>query len=209
MISPYRAVLGAAFDELHPRLQRYFDAIPDGAVGRGAGVFDTVGTPRRWLWPVLAVFARSHVMFPVWQRGVPFTVENRPVAGTDGAPAVAATRVFELRGRTATMIDEIGVRGGAVVDRLGRPVRTEAQFAATVRDGGLRLRSTVVWLVVSGRRLRLPAPFAPVVVLTERWSDEEQQQLVSITVTAPLIGRIYQYTGRFRYGIAEEGERSA
>ncbi|MGT2464086.1 DUF4166 domain-containing protein [Sinomonas atrocyanea] len=61
-------------------------------------MFDTVGTPRRWLWPVLAVFARSHVMFPVWQRGVPFTVENRPVAGTDGAPAVAATRVFELRG---------------------------------------------------------------------------------------------------------------
>lgn len=219
MTSPYRAVLGAAFDELHPRLREYFDAIPPGAVGRGAGVFDTVGTPRRWLWPVLAVFSRAHILFAVWERQVPFTVTNRPVpaAGRDGVggPAVAAERVFALRGRTATMVDEIGVEGGALVDRLGSPVRVVARFAATVRDGGLRLRSTAVWLVVSGHRVRLPRAVAPVVVLTERWDEERDEQLVSITVTAPLIGRIYQYGGRFRYRIAaatqkaqEKGERT-
>ena len=124
MASPYRAVLGAAFDELHPRLRAYFDAIPAGAVGRGSGVFETVGTPRRWLWPVLAVFARSHVMFPVWEREVPFTVENRAVTAPDGSPAVAATRRFALRSGAATMVDEISVRRGAVIDRLGDPVRT-------------------------------------------------------------------------------------
>lgn len=205
MASPYRAVLGAAFDELHPRLRAYFDAIPAGAVGRGTGVFETVGTPRRWLWPVVAVFARSHVMFPVWEREVPFTVENRPVGGPDGSSAVAAARTFLLRSGNATMVDVIRVDGGAIVDRLGDPVRAEARFAATVRDGGLRLRSTVVWLVVRGRRVRIPDPLAPVVALTEQWDDQHEQQRVSIVVRAPLIGRIYQYRGRFRYGI----ERSA
>ncbi|MGO4593693.1 DUF4166 domain-containing protein [Leifsonia sp. 2TAF2] len=211
MTSPYRAVLGAAFDELHPRLRAYFDAIPAGAVGRGAGVFDTVGTPRRWLWPVLAVFARSHVMFPVWERQVPFTVENRPGRRPDGSPVVLATRVFDLRSRTATMVDAIGVDSGRIdgphlVDRLGGPVRTEARFAASVSDGGLRLRSTVVWLILAGRRVRVPRPFAPVVVLTERWDEESGQQRVSITVRAPVIGRVYQYAGRFRYEIVNEQE---
>jgi len=206
--SPYRAVLGAAFDDLHPRLRAYFDAIPAGAVGRGTGVFDTVGTPRRWLWPVLAMFARAHVMFPVWERAVRFTVENRAVTAADGSPAVAAVRVFQLRDQRAAMIDEIGVSDGALVDRLGRPLRTEARFAATVLDGGLRLRSTAVWLIVGGRRVRIPRPLAPVVVLTERWDDTAEVQSVSITVAAPFIGRVYQYRGRFHYRIAEEGEQS-
>ncbi|MGO4534286.1 DUF4166 domain-containing protein [Leifsonia sp. 2MCAF36] len=209
MTSPYRVVLGASFDDLHPRLQAYFDAIPAGAVGRGSGVFDTVGTPRRWLWPVLALFARSHVMFPVWERSVPFTVENRPSVTRDGAPAVAAVRVFDLHGRRLRMVDQIGLSGGepGLVDRLGEPVRTEARFTATVRDGGLRLRSNAVWVVLGGRRLRIPRPLAPVVVLTERWDDADERQLVSITVALPVIGRLYQYRGRFRYGIAAEGEQ--
>jgi hypothetical protein len=207
--SPYRAVLGAAFDELHPRLRTYFDAIPAGAVGRGSGVFETVGTPRRWLWPVLAVFARAHVMFPVWERAVPFTVENRAVAAEDGSPAVAAVRDFSLRGSTARMVDRIGVEDGALIDRLGHPVLTEARFVASVRDGGLRLRSTAVRVVIAGRRVTIPRIVAPVVVLTESWDAAAGEQRVSIVVALPVIGRIYQYRGRFRYGIVEEGESAA
>ena len=211
-ISPYRAALGAAFDDLHPRLQAYFDAIPVGAVGRGSGVFDRVGTPRRWLWPALAVLAKAHVMFAVWERSVPFTVENRPVAG-DGAAAVAAIRTFHLRGRPVAMIDEIRVEDGALFDRLGVPARVEARFSARVREGGLRLRSNAVWLLVGRARVRIPQFMAPVVVLTERWDEQTERQLVSIAVTAPGIGRIYQYSGRFRYEItgkhdAGQGERS-
>lgn len=215
--SPYRAALGATFDDLHPRLQAYFDAIPAGAVGRGRGAFDTVGTPRRWLWPVLGILAAAHVMFPVWERAVPFTVENRPVTGVC-TPAVAAVRTFHFRGRPAAMIDEIQVEDGTLIDRLGVPPRVEARFAVTVRDGGLRLRSSAVWLLLGSARLRIPRFIAPVVVLTERWDEQDERQLVSIVVSAPGMGRIYQYSGRFRYeiaaqqdaeqGDAEQGERS-
>ena len=209
MTSPYRGVLGAAFDELHPRLRTYFDAIPAGAVGRGSGVFETVGTPRRWLWPLLALFARAHVMFPVWERAVPFTVENRAVAAEDGSPAVAAVREFSLRGGTARMIDRIGVEDGALIDRLGDPVLTEARFVASVRDGGLRLRSTSVRVVIAGRRMTIPRLLAPVVELSESWDASAGEQRVSIVVALPVIGRIYQYRGRFLYGIVEEGESAA
>ncbi|HEY2555465.1 MAG TPA: DUF4166 domain-containing protein, partial [Diaminobutyricibacter sp.] len=95
--SPYQAVLGDDLAGLHPRLQAYFSAIPADHHGFGRGVFDTVGTPRRWLWPALAVLGRAGVVFPVWQRDVPFTVVNHPVAD-GGGPAITADRFFELAG---------------------------------------------------------------------------------------------------------------
>ncbi|WP_426624187.1 DUF4166 domain-containing protein [Leifsonia sp. McL0607] len=206
MTSPYRAVLGPAFDELHPRLRAYFDAIPAGSTGRGRGMFDTVGTPRHWLWPVLALFARAHVMFPVWERAVPFTVENVAVTAADGGPAVRAIRRFELRGRTREMRDEIGVDGGLIVDRLGTPALVEAWFTARVTDGTLRLASRRVAVRAGRVRIVLPRAVAPVVALTERYDEARDAQAVSIVVRMPLIGRVYQYAGTFRYGITRGSE---
>lgn len=208
MTSPYRAVLGPAFDELHPRLRAYFDAIPAGSSGAGRGVFDTVGTPRRWLWPMLAAFGRAHVMFPVWQHGVPFTVENVPVRSADGSPAVRAVRRFELRGRAREMRDEIGVDGGLLVDRLGSPALVEAWFSAQVADGALRLVSRRVAVRLGRLRIGIPRVLAPVVALTERYDDERDAQAVSIVVRAPLLGRVYQYAGTFRYGITGPAGRT-
>ena len=84
--SPWRAALGEDFARLHPRLLAYFSAIPAGRVGRGTGTFDRVGTSRRWLWPVLRVLERRRILFPVWERDVAFTVENR--ADHSGVSAV-------------------------------------------------------------------------------------------------------------------------
>jgi hypothetical protein len=61
--SPWEAALGDVLGGLHPRLRGYFAAIPAGHLGVGEGVFATVGTPRRWLWPLLWFFARDGVLF--------------------------------------------------------------------------------------------------------------------------------------------------
>lgn len=206
MTSPYRAVLGPAFDELHPRLRAYFDGIPDGSTGLGSGVFDVVGTPRRWLWPVLAAFAQAHVLFPVWEHSVPFTVANVPATSADGSPAVRAVRRFELRGRAREMWDEIGVENGLIVDRLGSPTVVEAWFSARVTDGALRLVSRRIALRAGRARIVVPRVIAPVVALTERYDDARDAQVVSIVVRAPLIGRVYQYAGAFRYEITRGSE---
>ncbi|WP_431277037.1 DUF4166 domain-containing protein [Leifsonia poae] len=203
MPSPYEAVLGERFGELHPRLRGYFEEIPAGSHGYGEGVFDTVGTPRRWLWPVLAIVASAHVAFPAWEMGVPFTVVNHP----EGR-GVRAERVFELSSGRRTMIDLISAEGGMVVDRLGAPVRLEAQLRASVIDGGLRLVSTATALRLGRLRIPIPRFVAPRVALSERYDAVSDAQRVSITVDLPVIGRLYEYAGSFRYEI-RTGERTA
>lgn len=204
---------------LHPRLSTYFGAIPPGHVGRGEGVFDVVGTPRRWLWPLLAWFARDSVMFPVWERDVPFTVENRPArvrrgsgTGLEARPAVRAHRTFRFRSGSRTMVDAITAEPDGLVDHLGRRGRVSARLRAEVDAhgpdaGALRLVSTRVTLRALGREVRLPARIAPRVTLKERFDDEADLQRVSLVLTAPVLGTLYRYEGTFRYEIAPDEER--
>jgi len=214
--SPYE--LSATPDvlaRLHPRLRTYFGPIPPGHVGRGEGVFTVVGTPRRWLWPVLAWFARDAVMFPVWERDVPFTVENRPARVRRGAHgleeriAVRAHRTFRFRSGDRTMVDAITAEPDGLVDHLGRHGRVSALLrtevdAAGPDAGALRLVSTRVSFRALGREVRLPAPIAPRVTLVERFDDEADVQRVSLVLRAPLIGTLYRYEGAFRYEIAPD-----
>jgi hypothetical protein len=230
--SPYE--LSAPADvlaRLHPRLRTYFGRIPSGHVGRGSGTFSVVGTPRRWVWPVLAVFAWDAVMFPVWEHDVPFTVENRPVRvgrgpapeqepGThrsdrgraddlEARPAVRAHRTFHFASGDRTMVDAITAEPEGLVDHLGTRGRVSALLAvdvpATGPDAGvLRLVSTRVTVRALGRGWSLPAAVAPRVVLTERFDDEADVQRVSLALSAPLVGTLYRYEGAFRYAVVPD-----
>jgi hypothetical protein len=203
--SPYESVLGDEFHTLHPRLTTYFSNIPAGSVGRGVGTFDVVGTPRRWLWPVLVLMGRAGMIFPVWQRSVPFTVINRPTTAGNGEPAVAATRRFLFRSGTRVMADLTTVVNGELVDRIGTTGRLQATFTATVTDSGLDLRSTSVAVRIGRSILRIPVLVSPVVRLSERFDDDADRQLIRLTVDAPLLGRLYEYSGTFRYSVQTLG----
>jgi hypothetical protein len=190
--SPWRLALGSRLAELDPALASYFSAIPSGSVGRGRGVFDTVGTPRRLLWPVLAVLGRAGIAFPVWARDVPFEVRNEPRDG-----AVRAILTFDFPDERRVMRHEIRMTPRGLVDALGTRGRLEARLRAAPVDGRLELVSTGTALRV-GRR-RIPIPFAPRVHLVERRDGDRQR--VELTLVAPLIGRIYEYAGSFDYRI--------
>jgi hypothetical protein len=209
---------------LHPRLRAYFGAVPPGHVGRGAGVFSVVGTPRRWVWPVLALFARDAVMFPVWEHDVPFTVENRPVhvgrgadsgrearppSGSVGHVAVRARRTFHFASGDRTMVDAITAEPEGLVDHLGHRGRLSALLAVTVPTtgadaGALRLASTRVTVRALGRGRSLPAVVSPRVTLTERFDDEADVQRVSLVLSAPVVGTLYRYEGAFRYAVVPD-----
>ncbi|QCR42416.1 DUF4166 domain-containing protein [Curtobacterium sp. SGAir0471] len=206
---------------LHPRLRTYFGPVPPGHVGRGEGVFSVVGTPRRWLWPLLAVFARDAVMFPVWERDVPFTVENRPtrvghgaVDGREaGSVAVRAHRTFRFRSGHRTMVDAITAEPHGLVDHLGRRGRVSALLRAAVDAvgpdaGALRLVSTRVTVRALGRAWSLPAVVTPRVTLLERFDDDADVQRVSLRLSAPLVGTLYRYEGSFRYRIEPDTGRA-
>lgn len=192
LVSPWRQVLGDELDALDPHLSNYFSLIPAGKVGRGHGVFDSVGTPRRWLHPVLAILGRLGVAFPVWEHDVPFTLENRQ----DGRQ-LRARRTFHLRAGDRVMEDAISVKDGLLVDHLGRSGSLRAVFSAVTVDGALRLSSRRV-----GWR-RLPVPFAPTVTLLERYDETAGRQHVDLALDAPVIGRLYEYSGYFDYVIED------
>lgn len=199
--SPFEAALGDVLGGLHPRLRAYFAAIPAGRQGVGEGVFTSVGTPRRWLWPVLWFFAREGVLFPVWERDVSFTVVNRPIVD-GGRVAVAAERTFRLRSGPRRMVDAITADSTGLVDYLGVHRRFEARLTARVSGGAMHLASTSVAVRIAGRPIRIPAAVAPRVALVERFDDSTDLQHVEVTVDLPLLGRVYEYAGSFRYAIA-------
>jgi hypothetical protein len=188
--SPWQRALGAQASQLHPRLGAYFSAIPSGSIGRGSGTFDVVGTPRRWVRPALRVLARRRILFPVWERDVPFTVENRAVDGE-----VRAVRTFRFAAGSCEMVDAVAWGADGLVDRLGDGGVLRARFSASVVDGALELVST------SARWGRLPIPFAPTVRLIERFDDAVGRQHVSFRLDAPVVGRIYEYAGYFDYRV--------
>lgn len=194
-VSPWQAALGDRFAGLHPRLIDYFGPIPAGSVGRGSGVFEVVGTPRRWLWPVLAILGRAGILFPVWEHDVQFTVANRPRRG-----AIEAERTFLFATGARVMVDTITAGPRGLVDRLGRRGSLEAELSAAVENATLVLRSSRV------RILGMPVPklFAPQLVLTERFDDSSSSQRVSLVLDVPFVGRVYEYAGSFRYSITED-----
>lgn len=201
--SPYERVLGDAADALHPQLRAYFGVIPEGHVGRGEGVFTTVGTPRRRVRTILGLLAPRDVLFGVWERDVAFSIVNEPGRWVD-SPAVRSIRTFALTNGSRVMTDIISVRDGELIDELGARRRIGAAFTASVDDGGLVLRSHRVWLRCGGMRLSLPRFVSPIVTVIER-ATGSSRQAVSVTVTAPIVGRVYEYEGEFRYLILRGG----
>ncbi|MCU1479635.1 MAG: hypothetical protein JWQ19_421 [Subtercola sp.] len=210
--SPYEIALGDLLLELHPRLRPYFAAIPAGSVGRGRGVFDVVGTPRRRIRPLLRILQSEGIAFAVWQTAVPFSVENRPTVDAHGNVAVAARRTFEFRSRLPAglpagvpaprvMTDAITATEHGLVDYLGWHHRLEARLAATVVDGALHLRSTGLHVHFGYVTIAVPRVVAPHVELVERFDDTDERQHVSVRIVAPLLGTVYEYSGTFVYSV--------
>lgn len=171
-------------------------------------MFDVVGTPRRWLWPALWLLGRAGVVFPVHERDVPFTVVNTPTTDARGRPAVRAVRRFDFDRGSRDMTDVISEGQDGLIDRLGSGGLIEAAFTSRVVDGELHLRSTRVAIHLGALTIRLPRRLSPVVRLTERFDDATARQQVAVTIDAQLVGRLYQYSGTFRYSVSSGGEPS-
>jgi hypothetical protein len=200
--SPYLRALGEQRTRLHPALAAYFSAIPRGQVGIGEGVFERVGTPRRWLWPVLRMLQRYGVVHAGWHRDVPFTVRNRTVAGK-----AIGIRTLHLPEGDWTMKDAVGARPhGRVLDQLGEPSTLAVAFDVSVDGDALALRSRAIGLRIGRMRVTLPRLIAPVVRLRESAEKQAGRQRVALTVDMPVLGRLYEYEGTFEYGVEPEGD---
>ncbi len=198
--SPYERALGERISELHPKTAWYFRTIPDGHVGVGRGSFTTAGSRHRWLRPVFRIAESLGVAFAGWERDVPFRIENRTVDGT-----AEAVRHFQLPGRTWLMPDVVTLTPSGILRNEIGPHRTVVTtFDIDVRDGAVVLTIRRVGLRLGPLRLTAPPFLRPRIGLVERWDDERQRHHVDMTIDAPLLGRVYEYTGYFEYAIESE-----
>jgi hypothetical protein len=207
--SPYERVLGERISQLHPGLQAYFQGIPDGHHGVGTGTFARVGTPRRWLWPILWVLGRQGVLFPVWASQVPFTVVNRGIRGAIDRTAVAAVRTFHFASGDRRMVDEVTADATGLIDHLGTRRRYRAGFDASVVSGNLVMTSTNLAVRLGKVWLAVPGFLAPVVSLSERFDDAAGRQHVEVITTVRGLGRVYEYAGSFEYALVPEKKGAA
>ena len=197
-VSPYAAVLGDRRGLLAPPLQRYFDTIPDGYVGRGEGIFHVVGTPRRRLWPLLRLLQRSAVVPAGFWHDVPFSVVNRTI-GDRGV----GVRTFHLPSGDFTMTDVVARSGAGTADAIGTPARVSARFDLEVRNEKLMMTSRRIGVRIGRLRLGTPSWFRARIRIAEY--TEHDQHHMSFTLDLPLIGRVYEYRGSFRsYRIEKE-----
>ncbi|MCS5496935.1 DUF4166 domain-containing protein [Cnuibacter physcomitrellae] len=195
--SPFERALGPeAVAALHPRLRAYVGAIPAGHHGVGRGTYEVAGSRRRWLRPVLAVLAREQVLFPAHQRDVPFRIRN-----DEGPWGRRAQREFGFLSGRRTMVDEVHLVDGRLVDDIGSHRRFRAELEAGVDDGALVLTSTRMLIRVGRHRIPLPRRWSPRLHLVERFDDAAGRQRVDLVLVAPAIGRLYEYRGTFEYRI--------
>lgn len=200
MSSPYERALGDRISELHPKTAWYFRTIPDGQVGIGTGVFTRAGSPHRWLWPVFRIAESLGVAFAGWERDVPFRIENRTIGGT-----AVAVRYFDLPGRTWVMPDTVALGENRILRNEIGPHRTVVTtFDLDVQDGAVVLTIRRVGMRFGRLRIAAPRFLRPRIGLVERWDDGRQQHHVNMTIDAPLLGRVYEYTGYFDYVIESE-----
>lgn len=61
------------------------------------------------------------------------------------------------------------------------------------------MRSVDTWLWFGRLRIPVPRRLSARVDLTERWDDESETQRVDVSLTNPVLGRVFEYRGSFVY----------
>jgi hypothetical protein len=108
---------------------------------------------------------------------------------------------YSFVGVTRTMEDTmLAGRDGLLHDFLGRRRFLEVSLRLEISaEGWLRMRSVGTWLWLGRMRVPVPRILSAQVDLTEWWHAESASQRVDVTLTHPVLGRVFEYRGSFVY----------
>jgi hypothetical protein len=199
--SVYRVLLGDRVDRLQPRLSDYIDGVARGEAGVGRGVYEFAGPSKAWLMPLFTLATRANALFGERGENVGLTVVNVPHSDGRGRVCLSSTRSFAFPGVVRTMEDTmLAGRDGLLHDFLGRRRFFEVSLRLGVSSQGwLRMRSVGTWIWFGRLRVPVPRVLSARVDLTERWDSATASQRVEVTLTHPVLGRVFEYRGSFTY----------
>ncbi|MES5817094.1 DUF4166 domain-containing protein [Streptomyces sp. RG80] len=201
MTSIFRTVMGPAFDDLHPQLQRRFSVgLASGEACTGRGVMDRVWHGGAFVKPFLALGATRNILVPRTGRNVPFVIENVPYTDTHGRETVSFVRTFHLPGRPrrfdAQMV--LGPQGDRILDYLGTHQHlasdlhphAEPDGSLLIRSGEHRFREGVV-------DVRVPELIGATAEVRESYDDETDRFRIQVRVVNKRFGPLFGYEGTF------------
>ena len=200
MTSIYQEVLGAAFERLHPQIQKRFGfSSADGVASIGTGVMDELWHGRWYTLPFLHVGAWRRIMFPERGLNVPFTIQNYAYRDRFGRETVTWLRTFQTRRPRRFDAYMIHSRQrGKIVDYLGthQHLAVDIDLAVDPR-GGLRLRSGDQRFYEGLLGFRFPLFFSGIADVHEWYDDVIEKFRIEVCVTNRFWGPLFGYRGTF------------
>lgn len=200
MKSIYEEALGDEFTKLHPRIQQRFGfSSKDKVASIGHGVMKRIWFSK-WVALPLLLGSSRHIMFPQGGRQIPFTIENFAYTDSFGRETVTWIRKFKfkqtIRYFDATMI--YSQQRNRIVDYLGNKQHLAVDLELSVGpNGGIRIRSGDQRFYEGLLQFRFPQLFTAIAEVNEWYDDQEETYRITVEVTNPLIGMIFQYEGAF------------
>ena len=194
-MSPFAPAFAEA--QLPPAFRRQF-LVPAQGVQRVLllGRMECVWHRPRWLRPILGLLARRDLLFPETGADVPAWLVIEPTG--DGQQHWRRTFRFSVLRRFDAVMAHDGTH---VVERLGRvelPWELEYRPPVTlvVTTGNPRIR-------LAGRLVNVPRRVAPSARAVEI-ATGVSEIAVELVVSAPLLGPVFGYAGRFRLSAIHE-----
>lgn len=207
----FRRALGAAFERLHPQLQRRFGVGVEagyGCVGRGEMI--EVRRGPWWTLPFLAFGTLRNIMFPERGTRIPFQIDNHPYIDGFGRETVTFVRTMELRPGKRRRFDATMIyseSGSRIVDYLGTHQHLAVDLDLSVTDdGALRLTSGAQRFYEGPIAFRFPMLLSGRADLTERYDEERQRFVIDLEVRNDVLGFLFGYRGEFTCEYPEEND---
>ncbi len=201
MTSIYKQALGEEFEKLHPRIRERFEFNSDSGIASvGRGIMDSIWYSKRAMLP-LQLGTMRHIMFPQGGKQIPFTIENYAYQDCFGRETVTWIRQFQFPNKKrhfdATMI--YSKQHERIVDYLGtkQHLAVDLEISAAT-NGGLRIRSGEQRFYEHWLQFRFPTLLTGVADVCEWYDDESEKFKISVEVTNPLLGKVFEYQGSFQ-----------
>ena len=200
MTSIYQAVLGPAFERLHPQIQKRFGfSSAHGVAAIGTGVMEELWHGRCYTLPFLSIGTWRRIMFPECGVNVPFTLQNYAYRDRFGRETITWIRTFQtrrLRRFDAYMIHSR--QRGKIVDYLGTHQHLAVDIDLSVDEkGGLCLRSGEQRFYEGPIAFRFPSFFSGIAEVREWYDDALEKFRIEVRVTNRVWGPLFGYRGTF------------
>jgi hypothetical protein len=193
----FKKILGRAWLQLHPDIQRRFDKNP--LPGKSLHYLGALSELRcSWFGKIL-----GHLTQPIVQGAlIPYSDTDFPVEievyAKPGDPAIYKQRIYRLHGRRPIQFTSFmrESAAGEVLEYVGRGLGMK--LVLSVANGSLHFQSDGYFWEVLGRRIPLPGLFTPGKTFLWHHNDTPEQFNIRIEIRHCLFGTTFTQVGVFR-----------